>query len=400
MPYIESIKKILQQASKPLSAKDISTQLELGGMLRKNESSSITQTQIRDRIRKDTSGEIETIESNPLTYQIKPKIVNLWILKTVSEDTKASQIDSYGDNLSEYYNYDNLVANSKQINANDLAILIDKEKILGFAKIKSINSTNGQKTIRRCPECPSTTIDKRKTKKPTYRCNKGHEFEIPSKEIKDVIKYSAHFSSFIPIGALNDDLIQLRPYYIQGYNQNMSMQKLDYKALALFSDLGMSSNNNIEHYNSIPLMPYQSYTEEDEEEYKVSDEDERETVKRGIKLRRGQQKFRDTLLKRYKNTCVVTGCKIVDILEAAHIRPYRGKNDNHPSNGLLLRADIHTLFDLNLIAIDPDTMKVHFHPRIRVEYAFYDGIILFNNELDKPNVDALASHYNNFKSGA
>jgi HNH endonuclease len=35
----------------------------------------------------------------------------------------------------------------------------------------------------------------------------------------------------------------------------------------------------------------------------------------------------------------------LDILEAAHISPYRGEEDNHPENGLLLRADLHTLFD-------------------------------------------------------
>jgi predicted restriction endonuclease len=44
-------------------------------------------------------------------------------------------------------------------------------------------------------------------------------------------------------------------------------------------------------------------------------------------------------------------------LEAAYIIP-----QNHDvANGILLRSDIHTLFDLNLIAIDPDE-KIHVHP--------------------------------------
>ena len=60
--------------------------------------------------------------------------------------------------------------------------------------------------------------------------------------------------------------------------------------------------------------------------------------------------------KRYR--CMVSGCQLVDLLEAAHIRPYRGENDNHPSNGLLLRADLHTLFDLDLLGIDPETLLV------------------------------------------
>ncbi|MCG7354741.1 HNH endonuclease [Roseomonas mucosa] len=46
------------------------------------------------------------------------------------------------------------------------------------------------------------------------------------------------------------------------------------------------------------------------------------------------------------------------MLEAAHILPYRGEATNHPTNGLLLRADLHTLFDCGLLAIDPDTLQV------------------------------------------
>jgi HNH endonuclease len=45
------------------------------------------------------------------------------------------------------------------------------------------------------------------------------------------------------------------------------------------------------------------------------------------------------------------------------IRPYRGDHDNDPKNGLLLRTDLHTLFDLNLLGIKPDTLTVIIHRR-------------------------------------
>jgi hypothetical protein len=45
-------------------------------------------------------------------------------------------------------------------------------------------------------------------------------------------------------------------------------------------------------------------------------------------------------------------------LEAAHITPHLGPLTNHVTNGLLLRADLHTLFDCGLLAIDPDTRRV------------------------------------------
>ena len=63
----------------------------------------------------------------------------------------------------------------------------------------------------------------------------------------------------------------------------------------------------------------------------------------------------------------MTGCTVFAVLEAAHIKPYQGENDNHPQNGLLLRADIHTLFDLNLLGIQPERLQVEIsgplHPR-------------------------------------
>jgi hypothetical protein len=80
--------------------------------------------------------------------------------------------------------------------------------------------------------------------------------------------------------------------------------------------------------------------------------DAREIELRAIVQRRGQQNFRDLLLNEYNKTCAVTGEKCTAVLEAAHIVPYSGAQTNHAQNGLLLRADIHTLFDLYLIAID------------------------------------------------
>ena len=44
----------------------------------------------------------------------------------------------------------------------------------------------------------------------------------------------------------------------------------------------------------------------------------------------------------------MTGCDVVQALDAAHISPYLGDQSNHVTNGVLLRADIHTLFDLQL----------------------------------------------------
>lgn len=320
----------------------------------------------------------------------------LWVLKTVHEKDKASTtIDSYGDSLTEYYNYDNNVANSKQIKEGDYAIIIDKKRILGFSKIGYIDQYEGEKTVRKCPVCGHSTIDKRKTKSPIYRCNKGHEFDLPIEEIQTVTKYSASFTTFISIKSYNDDLFQLRPYYSNGYNGNMSMQYLDLEALALFANLKQELDKVEEQY----IHPTTSFTTELEEQYDANSEDERSLTIQAIKARRGQQTFRKKLLEQFNSTCVITGCKIIDILEAAHINPYRGTKDHHTGNGLLLRADIHTLFDLNFIHINPNNFKVEISKKlIGSEYEQYDGMCLTQYE-KLISINALESRYQTKNNG-
>lgn len=80
--------------------------------------------------------------------------------------------------------------------------------------------------------------------------------------------------------------------------------------------------------------------------------DAREKIMYSIANRQGQPQFRMSLLSAYESRCAMSGCSVVDVLEAAHIIPYRGLVTNHVSNGLLLRADIHTLFDRGFVAID------------------------------------------------
>ena len=87
-------------------------------------------------------------------------------------------------------------------------------------------------------------------------------------------------------------------------------------------------------------------------------QDERERAIRAIRLRRGQPAFRAALLEAYGKRCAITGCAVEDVLEAAHITPYLGGLTNHVSNGLLLRTDLHTLFDCGLLAIEPTTRTV------------------------------------------
>ena len=121
-------------------------------------------------------------------------------------------------------------------------------------------------------------------------------------------------------------------------------------------------------------------------------EDARRRTLQTIAQRRGQKRFRQSLLAAYEGKCAVTECCIPDVLEAAHIHPYRGPETNHVTNGLLLRADIHTLFDCNLLAIQPDNMTVLVKEPLRdSDYWAYNRRPLWmpRNSAERPNTEAL-----------
>jgi hypothetical protein len=70
------------------------------------------------------------------------------------------------------------------------------------------------------------------------------------------------------------------------------------------------------------------------------------------------------LIAQYGGRCVVTRTSIVEVLEAAHIRPFSCKGTEDVDNGLLLRVDIHNLFDADLVRFYGG--KVVPHPSLQV----------------------------------
>jgi len=125
--------------------------------------------------------------------------------------------------------------------------------------------------------------------------------------------------------------------------------------------------------------------------------DARRRVSADIVRRRGQPAFRKALLDAYGNACAITGCSLPAVLEAAHVLPYKGDHTNVVSNGLLLRADIHTLFDLGLIAIQSERMVVRVSPELEnTEYGRLDGSLLRLPKQNSQRVsqDALDRHWN------
>ena len=72
-------------------------------------------------------------------------------------------------------------------------------------------------------------------------------------------------------------------------------------------------------------------------------------------IREGQQKFREEVIEAYGGACALTGVNVPEVLQAAHIDPYRGRGSQFVTNGILLRADIHLLYDAQLLGVMPES---------------------------------------------
>jgi hypothetical protein len=114
-----------------------------------------------------------------------------------------------------------------------------------------------------------------------------------------------------------------------------------------------------------------------------------------IRRRRGARLFRKRLLHLYQNRCAITGDGPVEVLEAAHIEPHSLSGRNSSDNGLLLRADVHTLFDIRLIKINPNSLQVETHSKLKsTPYGDLQGKKLRQRRDGlTPNYDYLQNHY-------
>lgn len=271
-----------------------------------------------------------------------------WSFKAIEKDNlRYWGNDGYHDDSSVFYRYNNSVPNYKNVKKGDIVIIRDREKVLGISIVEKLETRSTTKTVFKCPHegCNAKKIRPRETIKPKWRCDNGHEFAEQKIVLEPATEFIANYgSSFQTLD--NVSLLQLKSESPR-YNIQLSIQEVNIKWAQEL--LGTQTST------MFPLTA----GEADNDTPNLLEDNQRKIVDRQIKQRRGQKTFRDKLLK-FNPVCAVTGCELVDILEAAHIDAYRNDSHNDISNGLLLRTDIHTLFDLELFAINPMTHQLHF----------------------------------------
>ena len=86
-----------------------------------------------------------------------------------------------------------------------------------------------------------------------------------------------------------------------------------------------------------------------------------------IRPRLGQGTFRIAVTEAYERACALTGEHSLPVLDAAHIMPFSKGGPHALSNGLLLRADLHRLFERGYLTVTPDLL-VKVSSKLRDEY--------------------------------
>ncbi|TDQ24141.1 HNH endonuclease [Phyllobacterium brassicacearum] len=302
----------------------------------------------------------------------------------------------YNDQPGRIYEYDSAVGNSRHVHPGDIAVLRDGRGMLGIGIVADVRSGPGHKQRFRCPACGSTAIKDRRTMLPRYRCGDAHVFDQPVSETVSVMKYAADFGgSFVGVSGI--DATTLRKAVLRPSTQK-SIEEIDASKIApLVAAMSASAGGLFEGFfqgwNLDNLPP-----EVDEEAYQPSSGDRREAILRAIRARNGQSKFKTDLIRRYGAQCMISACTLMPVVEAAHIWPYRGPEDNHPANGLLLRADLHTLYDLDLLGISPETFEVETADGLLgSDYASHVGTKLLVSGKAAPSREALALRWAAFQ---
>lgn len=299
-----------------------------------------------------------------------PRVPRAWLVMAVGNDRQHGGNSGYDDQVDVYYSWDSTVPNHRRVSAGDVVALWDKKRMLGVSVIEDVVSEPGRKKLLfRCPVCGRASFKARSRKTPRYLCNTCKaEFDMPITETATVTTYrSRHDAAWTPLeGLLDGD--ELRRLCVSPGSQ-LSMRQLDWTAFsAALTQRG--AERAIERVSSrAPDLMYPSRRGMAEAEFSQGH------VEAFVRVRRGQQQFRQRLLRTQGSVCAFTGSAPERVLEAGHLYSYASLGQHRDHGGLMLRRDVHRLFDDGWLAVSPSSLRIHVSSELKsfTQYAQLDG---------------------------
>lgn len=285
------------------------------------------------------------------------RLPQAWLLRSVPDEENRSAASGkvYDDALEFRYVYDSKVPNHKNVHEGDFVLIRDNSILLGSAVIRKIESYEADKVMTYCPNCGSTRITfksdglwrcdgkclRRDNLKPEHRLHKN-----PPQKTETVQRFIAYYGDTWTelIGAADKD--SFKDLSVPGkYNTQNSIVALDTaKVLDWLESLNTSGIHLLPlgDAHGVPVNPRGGFT------------------MRTVRARKGQPQFRQQLLNRFGNMCAFTGACHTAALDAAHLYSYAREGEHRVDEGLLLRKDLHKLFDSELVGVSSSrTLLLH-----------------------------------------
>ena len=303
-----------------------------------------------------------------------------WSFLALDEDVRQFMGNvGYEDVLGAHYNWDQTVPNHSYVVKGDLALLRDGEYVLGVGWIDDVLRWVDDKNRFRCPYCQKTGFKARKKLTPRFKCSAcGNVFDSPQVEqLKGIAFYRADYARTwrpldapLPVAAIGST-------YLTAATQH-SIRKIDLTQVRTILD----------------------GAETLADPWWASNSDKGTNLPGGHRAiigraRIGQQHFRQEMLSRFGPSCAVCGPLPAAMLDAAHLYRYAERAQHQLDGGLLLRRDLHALFDRGLLLIDPDEgWRVRLAPTLSSypQVWCYDGGELLIENNVRPNDLYLREH--------
>jgi hypothetical protein len=311
-------------------------------------------------------------------------VVGSWLMIAKGSNRQHAGNLGYKDIPAASYKWDSTVGNHSRPQLGDNIALWDGEILLGASIIAEIFKSEENKIRRRCPNCGQTRFKGRLSTSPRYRCHNQlcrSVFDQPEEELIIVDTYATqHEAGWVDLSGKLDGHA-LRNLCLQPRSQQ-SIRPLNWARFLAALD---SPERNI---------------------LQLAEKTAAEKAWGGhatilTRVRKGQGRFRKRLLLRFGAVCALTGPSPVQALDAAHLYSYAKLGEHHLDGGVLLRKDLHALFDLGLIAIDPNRLIIDLAPDL-MNYSHYQ--VLHGEklmvDLNTREIKWLQKHWGNFRDHA
>lgn len=316
-----------------------------------------------------------------------------WLLMAAGSERGHGGNAGYDDQIDAYYSWDSKVPNHKNVRVGDPVALWDKTRLLGVSVIEAIDTWPGTKELHRCPRCDRTRISTRTSVTPRHRCMKcRHEFDVPRSELVEVVHYRARYdAAWTSLEGLLDER-EVRSHAANPGDIN-AMRPLNWSSFRA-ALVGKQAGRAVDRVSARVDL---GRPREPGLQFELS----QGFAQSLVRVRRGQSQFRERLLESQGSMCAFTGGAPARVLEAGHLYSYAQLGTHHAHGGLMLRRDIHRLFDDGWLAVEPARLRIDVTPDLAAypQYAQLHGRPL-TLALKGEQVDWLAKHWTEHRTGA